>query len=202
MVAMDCAQAKAWLKIIADSGLLGFRRGRCVSMRCYHRDEERFDAVRRAIERDRNRALRRGIARRRREREAARPSQFTHTDWLKCKIAWGYTCAYCGLRAKRLTQDHFIPLIDPECPGTVPWNIIPACVTCNSSKSTSSPSAWYTRHRRGFIKGRLATIRAFLEAQRQPTPRARVSRRSFWSSLEQVLRFSRDMPSVCALTGR
>lgn len=62
-------------------------------------------------------------------------------QWNKCKDTWGNKCAYCG-KAKTLTQDHFIPLSHPDCPGTVPHNMIPACPSCNYSKGAIHPYDW------------------------------------------------------------
>lgn len=59
--------------------------------------------------------------------------------WRKCRDAWGWRCAYCGVPGKRLEQDHFIPATHPACPGTVPWNIVPACKGCNVRKSIRDP---------------------------------------------------------------
>jgi hypothetical protein len=47
-------------------------------------------------------------------------------------------CAYCGKAAT--TWDHIVPVSKGG--QTVPWNIVPACVSCNSSKKTSDVFAW------------------------------------------------------------
>lgn len=66
---------------------------------------------------------------------------WTPADWEQCKLAWKGQCAYCGI-AGELTQDHFIPYTDPSCPGTLPTNIVPACIRCNCSKCNHSPYVW------------------------------------------------------------
>lgn len=65
------------------------------------------------------------------------PFLWSYEKWEKCLAAWSMACAYCGRTGMRLTQDHVIPLTDPSCPGTVPWNIVPACMPCNSRKHSS-----------------------------------------------------------------
>jgi hypothetical protein len=69
------------------------------------------------------------------------PWQWTPADWERCKAAWGHRCAYCGASGE-LTQDHFIPYASPDCPGTVPSNMVPACLSCNCSKRDQSPFEW------------------------------------------------------------
>lgn len=61
--------------------------------------------------------------------------------WERCLQEWGHQCAYCG-KAGVMTQDHFIPLSHPDCPGTVPGNIVPACLQCNLSKGPLHPMDW------------------------------------------------------------
>lgn len=71
-------------------------------------------------------------------------------------------------RGKVLHQDHYVPLSSPLCEGTTPTNILPACQTCNQSKSDMQPEAWLIRH---FGKRRakviLARVRAYFDAVRQ-----------------------------------
>lgn len=64
-------------------------------------------------------------------------------DWELCKRKFRYRCAYCRQKAF-LTQDHFIALSCVKCPGTINTNIVPACVTCNSSKGNKSPYKFAT----------------------------------------------------------
>lgn len=51
------------------------------------------------------------------------------------------SCAYCGSVA-RLTIDHFFPLSSGG--EDAISNIVPACASCNCSKRSSNPVAWYT----------------------------------------------------------
>lgn len=87
----------------------------------------------------------------RQERLKSLPSRFNRSDWEKCKEFWNNACAYCGRTSQKLVRDHFIPIAHPDSPGTVPWNIVPACPSCNSSKSESDPSGWYADERRRLI---------------------------------------------------
>lgn len=52
-------------------------------------------------------------------------------------------CAYCGLPAYSL--DHIIPAVNG---GTnEPWNIVPACRTCNSSKQDTDLFIWIDKRK-------------------------------------------------------
>jgi hypothetical protein len=73
---------------------------------------------------------------------------------------WQFACAICGREAGGLFHvlalDHWIPLANPACPGTVAWNILPLCHAkrgvplfsrapyCNNSKAAQDPLAWLT----------------------------------------------------------
>jgi len=83
------------------------------------------------------------IKRRARKREL--PAQFTQADWQRALEYFEYRCAYCydfPEEGTVLEADHFIPLRSRKCPGTVPENMIPACRSCNRSKSKKSPKKW------------------------------------------------------------
>lgn len=83
----------------------------------------------------------------RRARRRALPANWTRQNWLSCLSYFEGKCAYCGnppglFRNMGMNADHFIPLASDKCPGTVPENIVPACVSCNSSKSDKLPEQW------------------------------------------------------------
>ncbi len=86
---------------------------------------------------------------RRQERTSRHPFSWSAKDWRKIKIFWGDRCAYCDMpedvnhRKGRLTQDHFLPVSWPACPGTQPSNIVPACISCNASKCDKDPYEWH-----------------------------------------------------------
>src|SRR5258707_6070820 len=79
------------------------------------------------------------------------PSVFTSQDCRNALEYWGRRCAVCerprGLW-HTLSQDHWIPLSSPDCPGTDPTNILPLCCGtdgCNNSKGRSLPDVWLER---------------------------------------------------------
>ncbi len=76
---------------------------------------------------------------------------------------WDNKCCYC---AKDVTDDlhfdHFIPLSAEDCPGTVPWNVVPACQKCNNRKYNKDPYRW--KGARGY--GILSRIELYLDEMR------------------------------------
>lgn len=69
------------------------------------------------------------------------PSTLSTKDWICCKSYFKNCCVYCGIKTK-LTADHYVPLASPACLGTVANNILPACISCNSSKHRKNPVYW------------------------------------------------------------
>ena len=65
----------------------------------------------------------------------------TAAEWNKTLVLFGHRCAYCG-KESVLTFDHFIPISKGG--DTTPSNIVPACVSCNSSKQDKLPEDWCT----------------------------------------------------------
>ena len=73
-------------------------------------------------------------------------SDFSKKDWEDCKNFFkndngDLECAYCGKILKRATQDHFIPLSKGG--NYTKDNIIPVCISCNSSKCDKDFEEWY-----------------------------------------------------------
>lgn len=64
---------------------------------------------------------------------------FTARDWARLKARYGYRCAYCRAHVP-LTQDHVVPIARGGTHSI--GNIVPACVSCNSSKNDSLLSVW------------------------------------------------------------
>jgi 5-methylcytosine-specific restriction endonuclease McrA len=62
-------------------------------------------------------------------------------EWEQIMDAFGRRCAYCRNNEK-VGIDHFIPLSDPACPGTVFGNAVPACRSCNASKRNKRLEEW------------------------------------------------------------
>lgn len=76
----------------------------------------------------------------RRQRRCGAAYFWTWDHWQFALQWWGGRCAYCGGSADE--QDHFVPLSAPDCPGTVPGNMVPACGRCNRSKGAKLADAW------------------------------------------------------------
>lgn len=87
---------------------------------------------------------------RHRARSKGLPDTFTVFDWQRAVDYFGGCCAYCGnqpglLHFTHISAEHFIPLSSPDCPGTVPNNIIPVCLSCNASRKRQDALEWLTR---------------------------------------------------------
>lgn len=88
----------------------------------------------------------------RRARELNLPATLTPQQWKDCLTYFSHCCAICG-RPRGLwhtiAQDHWIPVSNPACTGTVVDNIIPLChatkdgeAGCNNSKHDKMPDEW------------------------------------------------------------
>lgn len=101
---------------------------------------------------DRGRRHQKAVTGRRKARKLNLPDNFTTNDWENCLDYWGGCCAYCGRPPglwHTLAMDHFIALSSPDCPGTIPINIVPACHSrrdgegdCNRGKHNKPPEQW------------------------------------------------------------
>lgn len=117
------------------------------------------------------------VARHLRNRRQKAVNTMTPELWEDALRYFNGCCAVCGRPPglwHKLVGDHWIPLNDPLCPGTIPTNIVPLChgaQGCNSSKRASDAKEWLTRK---FGKRRaadiLARIEAYFEHVKQPTP--------------------------------
>lgn len=83
-------------------------------------------------------------ARRRAKRVAASGSDLTETDWFRILDAWG-CCAYCGAEGAALQKDCVLPISrgGRYCLD----NVVPACRSCNASKSNEEVTTWMRRKR-------------------------------------------------------
>lgn len=77
----------------------------------------------------------------RRARQKALPNMFTDADYERCMDYWGHACAITG-ETDKVCLDHWIPLANPDCIGTVPLNIIPLSFKLNCSKKNREPVEW------------------------------------------------------------
>lgn len=82
------------------------------------------------------------LKQRRLARKGGLPDTLTIEEWKYAISYWNGCCAYCFEEVESLTLDHYIPLSNPDCPGTVAQNIIPACRSCNSSKNNGDVMYW------------------------------------------------------------
>ena len=116
----------------------------------------------------------REISRRRRTEKLALPYSFTLADE---QIALEYFHGYCAVCSEPLYDlfgervlhfDHWIPLSNPQCPGTIPTNMIPLCNKCNQAKTNCHPQEWlknrYSKRKAAQI---IRRIEAYFEAVRK-----------------------------------
>ena len=59
-------------------------------------------------------------------------SNLTFQEWLNVLAIYNYTCAYCGSKKRKLTQDHVLPLSKGG--HHTQLNVVPACLPCNMKK--------------------------------------------------------------------
>jgi len=119
---------------------------------------------------EKKRAINRVILEKRRARKIALPDGFTMLDWQRCLEYFNNCCAACGkpFENNKMTHaDHWIPLASPNCPGTIPTNIVPLCGGkggCNNSKHKKQPLDWLIdKFGEEFAHYKLAEIEAFFE---------------------------------------
>jgi hypothetical protein len=104
------------------------------------------------IERSRN-AIRDPVKRaidvqRRLARKRQLPDTFTKEQWILCLSYFHNQCVICGRMFDdkcKPYMDHWIPLKNLECPGTVAWNIVCMCGGkggCNESKHSHDAKKW------------------------------------------------------------
>jgi len=87
---------------------------------------------------DEDRERSRGLEQRRRERINSLPRDFKKDDRELVKQMFDHKCGYCGAPELdvALEFDHFVDIFEDECPGTVPFNMVPSCRPCNRRKGT------------------------------------------------------------------
>jgi 5-methylcytosine-specific restriction endonuclease McrA len=83
-------------------------------------------------------------ARRRVRRVAASGSDLTDAEWFRILNAWA-ACAYCGADGAALQKDCVLP-ISRGGRYTIE-NVVPACRSCNASKSNDEVTSWMRRKR-------------------------------------------------------
>jgi hypothetical protein len=85
------------------------------------------------------------IKQRRRNRVKQVYCNYNVTLWEACVKYFSGCCAYCGKQTLQLTQDHFVPLSKGG--EYTRNNIIPACKSCNGSKSDRDFFVWYAKQK-------------------------------------------------------
>lgn len=83
-------------------------------------------------------------ARKRTKRVAASGSDLTTDQWFRILEAWA-CCAYCGADGAALQKDCVSP-ISRGGRYTID-NVVPACGSCNASKSNAEVTSWMRRRR-------------------------------------------------------
>lgn len=85
-------------------------------------------------------------AKRRKRRMDAADNDLTAAEWAGILEAWGSCCAYCGATGMPLQRDCVQPLSRGG--RYTVTNIVPACRTCNASKSNDEVTSWLRRTKR------------------------------------------------------
>jgi 5-methylcytosine-specific restriction endonuclease McrA len=83
--------------------------------------------------------------RRRKRRVNLADNDLTPAQWASIQAAWGGCCAYCGATDLALQRDCVLP-ISRGGRYTLD-NVVPACGSCNASKSNGEVTSWLRRRR-------------------------------------------------------
>jgi 5-methylcytosine-specific restriction endonuclease McrA len=83
-------------------------------------------------------------ARRRKRRVDLADNDLTSSQWGAIQLAWG-GCAYCGATGRSLQRDCVLPISRGG--RYTLENVVPACGSCNASKSNDEVTRWLRRKR-------------------------------------------------------
>ncbi len=83
-------------------------------------------------------------ARRRKRRVDLADNDLTPAQWAAIRQAWG-CCAYCGAATTALQRDCVLPISRGG--RYTLENVVPACRSCNASKSNDEVTRWLRRKR-------------------------------------------------------
>lgn len=84
------------------------------------------------------------LSRKRRRRVAAAGNDLTAAQWQALLEAW-LVCAYCGADGVALQRDCVLPISRGG--RYTLGNVVPACRSCNASKSNDEVTSWMRRRR-------------------------------------------------------
>ena len=105
-------------------------------------------------------------ARRRKRRVDLADNDLTPAQWGAIREAWG-CCAYCGAIDVSLQRDCVLPISRGG--RYTLENVVPACRSCNASKSNDEVTRWLRRKRLDEAAF-LLRFRATVESLRMPSP--------------------------------
>lgn len=123
-----------------------------------------------ALYRKRNPAIKKASEQRRLARKRNLPDTFTAEDWQRALEYFDHRCAVCGREPDEhvtLAADHWIPLASPDCPGTIPENIVPLCHGlggCNNEKQDLNPRTWLRRKLNSISMRKLNEIEGYFQS--------------------------------------
>lgn len=109
-------------------------------------------------------------SRRRARRVAAADNDLTLDEWAAIVDAWG-SCAYCGLADGPFQKDCVLPISRG---GRYTFeNVVPACRSCNASKSNDEVTGWLRRKRldeRAFLLRHVEILAVWRGSAPPPAP--------------------------------
>jgi endogenous inhibitor of DNA gyrase (YacG/DUF329 family) len=100
----------------------------------------------------------------RRHKQRNLPATLTSKQWEQIKTDFDNSCAYCGkIPDETLEQDHFIPVTRNG--GYTKYNILPACRSCNASKSNKNFNDWF-KYQEFYSKKQEQKILNYIKSQK------------------------------------
>ena len=106
------------------------------------------------------------------------------TNWSRADVRWGlkyfgHSCIVCFApfsENNRPQWDHWIPVTQENCPGTIPTNMVPLCGLCNRSKRNHDAGKWLLKKLGTSDAARvLVAVNEFFETVRSCLPQSRPS---------------------------
>lgn len=144
----DLASSKAWREANPEKKKAYDREYAQKNKRRIKERQRKWEADNRDRINEQKRPKRRIYQQLRESRKSELPTDFTQDDWDRAVDFFEGKCAACGRPPglfHSLALDHWVPLSSPDCPGTIPSNIVPLCHGvggCNNSKHSKDPTEW------------------------------------------------------------